>query len=275
MLDLIIGSAPGQLDTLQELADAINDDENFAATVTAALASKASTASVALKLDALQPYASVASAATADIGAAASQSVLITGSTTITSFGTAAAGTIRRLRFAGSLMLTHNITSLILPGYANIQTTGDDCLEAVSLGGGNWIVTKYQFTNAAKAFNVSGLLIPSAVSLGYAAGAGGAVVQATSKATGVTLSKPTGRITTHGASLASASTVVFTVTNTFCADTDTVILNLVSGAAGYDTYIYWARPQNGSFNVILYNRTGGALAEALVFNFTIIKGAIA
>jgi hypothetical protein len=40
ILDLLIGSAPGTLDTLQELADAINDDASFAATVTAALAQK-------------------------------------------------------------------------------------------------------------------------------------------------------------------------------------------------------------------------------------------
>lgn len=36
----LINSAPGTLDTLKELADAINDDANFAATVTSALAGK-------------------------------------------------------------------------------------------------------------------------------------------------------------------------------------------------------------------------------------------
>ncbi|MGO7149005.1 hypothetical protein ACCS52_26575 [Rhizobium ruizarguesonis] len=42
ILDLVIGAAPGQLDTLDELAAALADDANFAATVTAALALKAS-----------------------------------------------------------------------------------------------------------------------------------------------------------------------------------------------------------------------------------------
>ena len=37
----ILAGAPGQLDTLRELADAINDDANFASTVTTALAGKA------------------------------------------------------------------------------------------------------------------------------------------------------------------------------------------------------------------------------------------
>jgi hypothetical protein len=55
----------------------------------------------------------VASATTTDIGAAASGNVNITGTTTITGFGTVAAGTYRRVRFAGALTITHNATSLI------------------------------------------------------------------------------------------------------------------------------------------------------------------
>lgn len=42
VLDILVAAAPGQLDTLKELADALGDDPNFAATITAALAQKAS-----------------------------------------------------------------------------------------------------------------------------------------------------------------------------------------------------------------------------------------
>jgi hypothetical protein len=56
---------------------------------------------------------SVASAAVTDIGAAASTAVAITGTTTITSFGTVA-NCIRFVRFTGVLTLTHNASSLIL-----------------------------------------------------------------------------------------------------------------------------------------------------------------
>ncbi|WP_221155128.1 hypothetical protein [Rhizobium lentis] len=92
-----------------------------------------------------QPYVDVASAATADIGAVSSWNVRITGTTTITSFGTVAAGTVRDVVFAGALTLTHNATSLILPnGGTNILTTAGDTLRAVSLGSGNWRVTEYQ-----------------------------------------------------------------------------------------------------------------------------------
>lgn len=97
-----------------------------------------------LKLDALQPYISVASAATTDIGAIESQNVTITGTTTITAFGTVAAGTIRNVVFSGALTLTHNATSLILPFGANITTAARTAIRAVSLGAGNWRVTDYQ-----------------------------------------------------------------------------------------------------------------------------------
>lgn len=85
----------------------------------------------------------VASASTVDLGAATSAAVNITGTTAITSFGTVAAGTLRTAYFSGALTLTHNGTSLILPGAANITTAANDRLTALSLGSGNWVVTGY------------------------------------------------------------------------------------------------------------------------------------
>lgn len=87
--------------------------------------------------------ASVASAATCDIGASDEWKVAITGTTTITSFGS---GTHRHrfVRFAGALTLTHNATSLILPGGANITTAAGDTCIAASDGSGNWRVYNYQ-----------------------------------------------------------------------------------------------------------------------------------
>ena len=85
----------------------------------------------------------IASAATTDIGAATSPNVRITGTTGITSFGTVAAGTRRFLAFAAALTLTHNATSLILPGLANITTAAGDTAVARSLGSGNWVVESY------------------------------------------------------------------------------------------------------------------------------------
>lgn len=86
--------------------------------------------------------ATVASAATADIGAANSLYVQITGTTTITSFGTTYSGP-RFIRFAGALTLTHNATSLILPGGANITTAAGDTCIAVPQSAG-WRILGYQ-----------------------------------------------------------------------------------------------------------------------------------
>ncbi len=93
------------------------------------------------------PTVIVASATSTAIGAAASENVDISGTTTITGFGTIAEGINRKGRFTGILTLTHNATSLILPGAANITTAPDDRYEARSLGAGNWIVTKYERAN--------------------------------------------------------------------------------------------------------------------------------
>ncbi|CAB4172723.1 hypothetical protein UFOVP1470_27 [uncultured Caudovirales phage] len=93
------------------------------------------------------PTVIVASATSTAIGAAISENVDISGTTTITSFDTVAEGINRKGRFTGALTLTHNATSLILPGTANITTAADDRYEARSLGSGNWIVTKYLYAS--------------------------------------------------------------------------------------------------------------------------------
>lgn len=87
----------------------------------------------------------LASGATTDIGAQTSHVVRITGTTTITSFGANYNGP-RFLVFGGALTLTHNATSLILPGGANITTTaGDSCVAVPNLSAPTgWRVLAYQ-----------------------------------------------------------------------------------------------------------------------------------
>lgn len=86
----------------------------------------------------------LASAATVDLGAATGDYVHITGTTTITAFGTAKAGLRRDVVFDGILTLTHNATSLILPTAANITTAAGDRAVFRSLGSGNWRCMGYQ-----------------------------------------------------------------------------------------------------------------------------------
>lgn len=88
--------------------------------------------------------ADIASASTTNLATATGLYVNITGTTTITALGTANAGVMRVCQFAGALTLTHNGTSLILPGAANIVTSAGDVATFLSLGAGNWICIGFQ-----------------------------------------------------------------------------------------------------------------------------------
>lgn len=80
----------------------------------------------------------IPSAASIDLGASIGDFVDITGTTTITSLGTAAAGVERTVRFTGILTLTHNATSLKLYSSRNIITYSGLIMRFRSLGSGNW-----------------------------------------------------------------------------------------------------------------------------------------
>ena len=108
---------------------------------------------------------------------------------------------------------------------------------------------------------------------GYVAGEGGTVTQATSKSTGVTLSKKCGQITMNAAALAADTTVTFTLTNTEVVATDIIILNHVSGGSA-GSYLLNAQAGSGSASINVRNITGGALSEAIVIGFAIIKAVV-
>lgn len=101
----------------------------------------------------------IASSGTTNIAGATGNYVHITGTTTITAFGTAQAGTWRSVRFAGILTLTHNSTSLILPTGANITTAAGDTAIFISEGSGNWRCVSYQ---RADGTSLAGVFTPSA-----------------------------------------------------------------------------------------------------------------
>jgi len=108
------------------------------------------------KLAGLVPsdFPTLAIAATMDIGAINSRTISVTafgGGVAITSLGTAPAGVTRTLVFtalgAGAKSMTHNATSLILPGAINLTLTVGTVVEVVSLGGGNWRATSVTKSN--------------------------------------------------------------------------------------------------------------------------------
>lgn len=120
----------------------------------------------------------IASATTTSLGTSPSDNVLISGTTTITGLGTAAAGVRKNVRFSGVLTLTYNATSLILPGAVSITTAANDTGTAISLGSGNWIFTDY--------CRASGLPMKATFTTGTAVNATGTTVNITGLPTGIT-----------------------------------------------------------------------------------------
>jgi len=113
------------------------------------------------------------------------------------------------------------------------------------------------------------------VSAGKAIGyvSGGAVTQATSKATTVVLNRVCGAITMHDAELAAGVEVSFTVTNSEVAATDIVLVNHSSaGTAG--SYLVQANSiADGSFKITVSNVSAGALSQAIVLTYAVFKAA--
>lgn len=107
--------------------------------------------------------------------------------------------------------------------------------------------------------------------IGYDTGAGGAVTQATSRTTGVTLDKICGAITLVSAA-GSATFASFTVTNSAVAATDTIVVNQKSGTDLYEIHV--TAVAAGSFR-ITFRTTGGTTTEQPVLNFAVIKAVAA
>lgn len=182
---------------------------------------------------------------------------------TITTGGTVLIGTdpggSELLRCAGGFRFTAD--SIIA---SSTDATSTTAAALVISGGIGWGDDKTSYGGGL-------LLVSPTIGLGYATGAGGEVTQATSKSTGVTLDTVCGKITMHAASLGAVSTVSFTLTNSAIEANDLIIVNIKSGATvnSYDTHV--ESVSAGSCVISLRNHTAGALAQAVVLSFAVIK----
>jgi hypothetical protein len=108
--------------------------------------------------------ATLASAYTVNLGSVAQTSIIISGTTAITSFGTSMLpGQCKLVTFGGALTLTYNATSMLLPGGSNITTAAGDQAFVQCVSSGNYQLL-YQ--------PVSGKAVISASTVPYFAAAG-------------------------------------------------------------------------------------------------------
>jgi hypothetical protein len=116
---------------------------------------------------------------------------------------------------------------------------------------------------------IEGTTIYADVEIGYGTPAQGAVTQATSKSTAVTLNTSAGQITMNAASLAATTNVTFTLTNSTISAKDVLILTVTNGtSASYNAFV--SSMAAGSATITLRNISASPLAEAVVLNFAII-----
>jgi hypothetical protein len=107
---------------------------------------------------------------------------------------------------------------------------------------------------------------------GYTTGAGGTVTQATSRTTGVTLSKVCGQIALFSTTTTEGQVTTFLVTNTLVALTDNVLVTQQSGAG---VYFFSLNVNAGSVQISVYTPIAVTVAEAPILNFAVIKSVTA
>lgn len=107
--------------------------------------------------------------------------------------------------------------------------------------------------------------------MGYTSGSFGMVTQETSKATGVTLNKISGRITMHDAALNNNAKVDFVLTNSMVGANDLVIANVAGGGTAGAYLVGVCCIQAGSVRFKLQNISGGSLSEPVQILFTVVK----
>ena len=187
--------------------------------------------------------------------------LLFTNATLVTpALGTVASGNISACTSTG-LVLTAPVLGTVASGNISACTSTSMVLTTPIIGAATG--TSLTVTGAVASIGTAGI--------GYGAGAGGTVTQATSRTTGVTINKISGSITLFSAA-GSATAETFAVTNSTVAATDVIILNQRSGTDLYDLMV--TAVGAGSFN-ITFRTTGGTTTEQPVFNFAVIKAVAA
>lgn len=159
------------------------------------------------------------------------------------------------------------LTFLSSPGTGGVYWNFSGSFRFRSFGG-----TNYAVVSSTGISSVGNVVSTSATGgIGYSTGAGGAVTQATSRTTGVTLNTVCGSITLVSAA-GSATPASFTVTNSAVAATDTVIVSQKSGTDKYAVMV--TAVADGSFQLTFWDLTG-TTTEQPVFSFSVIKAVAA
>jgi hypothetical protein len=175
------------------------------------------------------------------------------------------------------IVVTNTAYTVTLPAAVSIGTSGIQGYVSNVITFGATGTYRFGFSTADGGTTIAiydlnrPLLANAGTAVGYTTGAGGTVTQATNKSTGVTLNKRCGQITMNNDSLAAATEVSFTLTNSNIAATDVVYVCIASGATAGAYNVQVDAVAAGSCRISVGNMSSGSLGEALVLNFVVIK----
>jgi hypothetical protein len=163
----------------------------------------------------------------------------------------------------------HNLATSGSPGF--LPTLSGNPSQYLS-GSGTFTVVQAIGATSGSSLAVTGALTSSGGGIGYVAGAGGSIGQATSRATGVTLNKYAGTITMFSGSQGANDVVSFVFTNSVIAATDFVDVQHNSSSNG-GAWSFSVLPAAGSCTISVRNISGATITEATPLRFAVIKGA--
>lgn len=179
--------------------------------------------------------------------------------------------TAKELGVGGDINLddggTYTTTLQMVTATANRTISFPDATGTIALVAGSSSQVMFNSAGALAGGNLA--YSSTAGTFGYGTGRG-TVTQETNKSTGVTLNAPCGSITMNGAALNADTTVSFTLTNNSITANDILLLNHISGGTA-GAYVLNAQAAAGSASINVRNITAGALSEAIVIAFAIIK----
>lgn len=196
------------------------------------------------------------------------QTVTTNGNVTLAFSNLPPAGQLGRIRLAittDASSRTLTLPAAVSQGLTSLQGRSGQVITFPA--GTNTYIYEFTTDDAGTTVTARDLSVPA---LGYSIG-GGAITQITSRTTGVTLNKSSGTITLVSAA-GSTSYQTFTVTNSFVAANDVIVINQKSGTDKMAMFV--TAVASGSFN-ITFATTTGTTTEQPVINFAVVKAVAA
>lgn len=164
-----------------------------------------------------------------------------------------------------------------MDGYVDTYSGSTLTVNVVGVGGSGTLASWNVFLSPALTYNalLNDLFITGlGKRLGYSTGAGLTYTQGagSGKQTAVAVTSMTGVVTMNASSLAANAKATFLITNAAFNNNTLAVVGVRGGVANEQSYQVSWRATSGGVQIILWNTSGGALAEAVEIMYAIVQG---